>query len=95
MEQTLCCSPDLSQLADHTADLVSCPQDMITQPMSAGAGPSAPSISLQHIYDGIFRGMPSGHVARSASQSIGMASLKLALVDVNMLMTVLVVCPCG
>jgi len=50
---------------------------------------------LQHIYDGTFRGMPSGHVARSASQSIGMASLKLALVDMNMLITVLVGCPCG
>ncbi len=59
------------------ADLVSCPQEMITAPMSAGAGPFAPPISLQHIYDGIFRGVPSGHVARSASQSIGMASLKL------------------
>jgi len=77
------------------ADLVSCPQEMITAPMSAGAGPSAPPISLQHIYDGTFRGMPSGHVARSASQSIGMASLKLALVDMNMLITVLVGCPCG
>ncbi len=77
------------------ADLVSCPQEMITAPMSAGAGPSALPISLQHIYDGIFRGVPLGHVARSASQSIGMATLKLALVNMNMLITVLVVCPCG
>lgn len=77
------------------ADLVNCPQEMITAPMSAGAGPSAPPISLQHIHDGTFRGVPSGHVARSASGSISMASLKLALVDMNMFITVLVVCPCG
>lgn len=63
--------------------------------MSADAGPSAPPTSLQHLYNSIFRGMPSGHIARSASQSIGMASLKLALVDMNMLIMVLVLCPFG
>ena len=61
--------------------------------MSAGAGPSAPPTSLQHIYNSIFRGMPPGHIARSASQSIGMASLKLPIVDMNMVITVSVVCP--
>ncbi|KAA6421284.1 MAG: hypothetical protein FRX49_08770 [Trebouxia sp. A1-2] len=63
-------------------------QEMIMALMSADAGPSAPPTSLQHLYNSIFRGMPSGHIARSASQSIGMASLKLALVDMNMLIMV-------
>ncbi|KAL0023934.1 hypothetical protein WJX77_001603 [Trebouxia sp. C0004] len=45
------------------------PQEMITAPMSAVAGPSAPPTSLQH--SSIFRGMPPGHIATSASQSIG------------------------
>ncbi|KAL0029744.1 hypothetical protein WJX79_007005 [Trebouxia sp. C0005] len=46
-------------------------QEMIMALMSADAGPSAPPTSLQHLYNSIFRGMPSGHIARSASQSIG------------------------
>ncbi len=64
-------------------------------PMSASTEGPAPPTSLQHIYNSIFRGMPPGHTPRSASQSIGMASLQLALVDMNMLITVLVLCLFG